>query len=187
MTLSEPERPWRRLAALGEVRTRWLSLIGERLADDTGAELDYWRIEKPDSVVVLTIQRHRLVLPPPSYRPGIGRRSLDLPGGRHEGAGSLEKAAIEIVRRELGVRAEEPAESVVVLDERGWAVDSSTSTQRLFGAVVVLVPDVEIEEARRGPSFPATRAGARALLDELDCLQCRAVVSEWLRRAPAGP
>ena len=56
-----------------EINSRWLTLIGEHLQDDRGEVLEYWRIEKADSVIVLPIQRDRILMPKPSYRAGIGQ------------------------------------------------------------------------------------------------------------------
>lgn len=53
--------------------------------------------------------------------------------------------------------------------------------------VAELSPEVRIAPARLGAAFPATVVGARALLDELDCLQCRGVLLHWLAaRNPGG-
>jgi len=57
-----------------EINSRWLNLIGEHLQDDHGEVLEYWRIEKADSVIVLPIQSDRILIPKPSYRAGIGRK-----------------------------------------------------------------------------------------------------------------
>jgi hypothetical protein len=46
-------------------------MIGERLLDGAGRELDYWRVEKPDSLLVITVHRGNLILPARSYRPGV--------------------------------------------------------------------------------------------------------------------
>ena len=39
-----------------ELRSRWMTLIGEHLQDDRGQLLEYWRVEKADSVIVLPVQ-----------------------------------------------------------------------------------------------------------------------------------
>ena len=49
-----------------EINSRWLTLVGEHLQDDRGEILEYWRIEKADSVIVLAIQGDRILLPKPS-------------------------------------------------------------------------------------------------------------------------
>jgi len=49
--------PWQYLSRIVEIRSPWLSVIGERLVDGAGQELDYWRVEKPDSLLVITVHR----------------------------------------------------------------------------------------------------------------------------------
>ncbi|WP_228040136.1 hypothetical protein [Nodosilinea sp. LEGE 07088] len=46
--------------------------------------LEYWRVEKADSVIILPLQNQRLILPPHTYRPGMGKLTLDF-----QGAGAL--------------------------------------------------------------------------------------------------
>jgi hypothetical protein len=72
---------WQTLERFIEIRSSWLTLIGEKLQDEQQRILDYWRVEKADSVVVVTIQSDRFLLPKPSYRPGVGYATLDFPGG----------------------------------------------------------------------------------------------------------
>ncbi|MEA5575830.1 hypothetical protein [Anabaena sp. UHCC 0451] len=86
-----------------ELRSKWLTLIGEKLEDDHGNILEYWRVEKADSVVILPIHNNYMILPPPSYRPGVGELTLDFPGGRVRDGDSLEFAVANILLRELGV------------------------------------------------------------------------------------
>ncbi|MGD1716747.1 hypothetical protein [Dapis sp. BLCC M172] len=64
-----------------EIRSPWMTLIGEHLQDNQGQIIDYWRVEKADSVIILTIQSEQLLLPIATYRPGLGKKTLDFPGG----------------------------------------------------------------------------------------------------------
>lgn len=75
-------------------------------------------------------------------------------------------------------------ESQEPLNLVGWDVDSATSSQRVFGVLAELRREVQVTDDRLGASYPATNAGGRELLSELVCLQCRAVLSEWLERHP---
>ena len=63
--------------------TPWMILHGERLLDNQGQELDYWRVEKEDSAVIVTIVGDDFVLPQPVFRPGLGSSTLDFPGREH--------------------------------------------------------------------------------------------------------
>jgi len=177
----ETER-WQVVSRFVEIRSPWLSLIGERLRDREGRDLDHWRVEKPDSLVVVTIQDGRFVLPRRSFRPGVGRSTLDFPGGRIEHTGSLAEDGAAIVRREFGLGAADPFASNEPLNTEGWDVDSSSSSQRLYGMVAELSRAVTIDEPNLGASYPATVAGARELLRDLVCVQCRAVLAAWMER-----
>ncbi len=79
--------PWQIQDCFLEFHSRWLTLIGEHWLDTQGQALEYWRIEKTDSVIVLPIQvddlaQPHILLPPASFRPGVGQVTLDFPGGR---------------------------------------------------------------------------------------------------------
>ena len=78
----DDKHQWPTLDRFVEIRSPWLTLIGETLQDEQQQVLDYWRIEKADSVVILAIQSGQFLLPVPMYRPGLGEATLDFPGGR---------------------------------------------------------------------------------------------------------
>jgi hypothetical protein len=184
MTDAPDEDQWQVLSRMVEVRTPWLSMIGERWRQGAGRELEYWRVEKPDSLLVVTVHDGRLIAPVRSFRPGVGRTTLDLAGGRLDDPSALAKTALAIVRREFKLNADDPFEYQEPLNLVGWDVDSATSSQRLFGVAAELRRDVQVPDDRLGAAYPATSAGGRELLSELVCLQCRAVLSEWLDRHP---
>lgn len=169
---------WQTQSQFLELRSPWMTVIGEHLQDDQGQPLDYWRIEKADSVVILPILQQQLILPPPSYRPGLGSATWDFPGGRlPEGLSPLE-AAPKILRRELGVEAGAIAH-LSALNSEGWAINSSFSNQRLHGLVAILSPTAQIPPDRVGATYDNTAAGISALLEVLTCLQCRLVLLQW--------
>ena len=171
--------PWRVVETLAEVRSPWIAVVGERLEESSGRQVDYWRIEKADSVVAVTILDGSLILPRPTYRPGVGRTTLDLPGGRLEKGGPVLDVAAEAVCRELGLPGPEHILRATLLSEVGWDVDSSTSDQKLFGVVLELVGGAPLDPSLVGASYPANEAGVGALLGDVTCLQCRSVVREW--------
>jgi ADP-ribose pyrophosphatase YjhB (NUDIX family) len=172
----------RLLSRLVEIRSPWLTVVAERLEEAPGHELDYWRVEKADSVVVVTLLGDQIVLPPRTYRPGVSRLTLDLPGGRLRPGEAVVDAAARTVLRELGLSDASALKSVDQLNGTGWDVDSSTSSQRLFGAVAVLAGHAQLPSEHVGASYPATDAGLAALLSDLSCLQCREVLREWRAR-----
>lgn len=175
--------PWPVEDRFLELRSPWLTLLGEHLRSQTGERLEYWRIEKANSIIVIPIQANTIWLPSPLYRPGVGEGTLDFPGGRWPAGQSSKATAIAILQRELGI---EPSEirTLTALNHQGWAVNSSFSNQRLYGYVAVLQADAEIlqERDRVLMQYSLTASGIEALLADLTCLQCRAVLLEWLRQ-----
>lgn len=135
-------------------------------------------MERASSVVVLPLQGPALLLPAGSWRPGVGRVTLDFPGGRLPEGERPAVAAAAAVARELAV----PDSAIVSLQglspEEGWDVDSSFSSQRLHGFVARLHDDA-CPAAPGIERVPATAAGVASLMQRLRCLQCRAVLQAW--------
>lgn len=174
---SQEEQPQHRFF---ELHCSWLTLIGERLRDSQGNNLEYWRIEKAHSVVILPLLNQQLVLPPPIYRPGLGTTTLDFPGGRVPKHLSPQSVVPDILARELGIQATEIA-TLIAINQQGWSVNSSFSNQKLYGFLVQLQPDVKIPPKYLSATYETTKEGIASLLDVLTCLQCRAVLLEWQR------
>lgn len=163
-----------------ELHCPWLTLIGEHLQDSQGKSLEYWRVEKVDSVIILPLLNQRLILPPPTYRPGLGETTLDFPGGRVPVHQSPQTIVPDILERELGIQATEIA-TLTALNPEGWAVNSSFSNQRLYGMIAELQPDIQVPPDHIGATYKTTDEGIVSLLDVLTCLQCRTVLLEWCR------
>lgn len=178
MSHSEGEQPWKTHDRLVTVDSPWVKLICDRLEDNTGKHLDYWRVEKADSAIVLPLQGDRLLLPKPTYRPGIGRETLDFPGGRVPDKQTPEKAIASILDRELGIL---PAaiQKLTPINTEGWLVNSSFSNQKLYGFVANINPDAVIDSELLGSTHSTTPQEIRSLLQQLICLQCRALLLEW--------
>lgn len=171
---------WIKLSTITEISSPWLKIFCERWQDEPGHELDYWRVEKADSVIVLPLWRDFLILPVPFFRVGVNQLTYDLPGGRWTAGNQLQKAAIDILEREFSVAAEFVL-TVESLNTRGWLVNSSFSNQRLYSVVAEISPDFVFHEERIGRRVANKQNEIQALLEELDCLQCRSVLLEWLR------
>lgn len=170
--------PWPVQQMLMDLRNPWLRLVGERLQPPDQPTVDYWRVEKADSAIVLPLWREQVVLPPAVYRPGLGETTLDLPGGRVE-PGQHPTAAVQaIVQRELGI---DPAAitGLTALNSEGWPVNSSFSNQRLFGFQATFT-DADHPFPPGSQGYPFTPKGLRHLLQAITCLQCRAVILEVL-------
>lgn len=169
---------WRLCDRILQFQTKWFTLIGEHLQPSNGTVLEYWRIEKADSVIIIPIQNQQLILPSSTYRPGLGKTTLDFPGGRCPKSQPLEQAAVSILKRELGIAAATISQ-LTLLNQTGWAVNSSFSNQKLYGFVAQLQPEVVIPMKHVGVTYPATTKGIQLLLNEISCLQCRLVLREW--------
>ena len=178
MAESEQASGWLVHRTLMNLQTPWLTLIGEELQAGDDQSLHYWRVEKADSVIILPLWQGQILLPPPSYRPGIGQVTLDLPGGRIDPTEGPAAAVPRILQRELGIEAPQIS-ALTPLNSVGWPINSSFSNQRLFGF------RAELQETLAPPPesqcFPPTASGVDQLLTNLLCLQCRAVVMEAWR------
>ena len=172
--------PWKKLERFVELRTPWLTLIGEKLQDPQGQVLDYWRVEKADSVVIITIQGDNFLLPKPIYRPGVQSKTLDFPGGRVSHNLEPIKVVPQILDRELGI-AESAIINLTPLNQTGWAINSSFSNQKLYGFVAEINPKLSINCEQLVTTYSKTSTGVMLLLQDLACLQCRGVLLEWLQ------
>ncbi len=161
-----------------ELRSHWFTLIGEHLTDHHGQPLEYWRVERAHSVIVLPLHNDTLLLPPPSYRPGINATTLDFPGGRLPADQTPAEAAIAILHRELGLPAHQIAH-LDCLDPSGWPINTSFSNQRLYGVVAHIAPTATIAPAFLGQQVALTPSGIHTLLSAIACLQCRTLLLTW--------
>jgi hypothetical protein len=189
---------WTTLGTIAKIVTPWMTLLGERLVDTTTTsnqkqELEYWRVEKDDSAIALTLHRNKLVLPRPMYRPGVGTTTLDFPGGRVpncSGSGAnrpppspifLLDIVRQIIQRELGISDDAMIASIAPINEHGWPVNSSFNSQKLYGFTAVLDDSLELDEdniVRYGTNSEDIQ---KLLSKDLLCLQCRSILLEWLR------
>jgi hypothetical protein len=183
--MNVPERSWVTLGQFLEISCPWFTLVGEHLQNEKAEVLDYWRIEKPDSVIILPILNDHLVLPPPMYRPGLGKSTLDFPGGRVPAHRLPQDVIPEILQRELGL---EPAyiKNLVSLNPKGLAVNSSFSNQKLYGFTADIDSSWDLTKTNQLVMYPNTSEGLFSLLDDLTCLQCRYVLLEWHLKSLMG-
>ncbi len=169
MTEPSPPRPWQRIAEIVAIASPWVRMVAERWTDDLGRELDYWRVERVPSVIVIPIWRAQVLLPHPQFRPGVGRMTLDLPGGRvPSGTVPLEMAP-QIMQRELGIVPETIA-TLALLNEQGWITNSSFSNQLLFGVIATINDDAAIDHSLIYRSVSCTVDQIAALINDLECL-----------------
>ncbi|MDB5181851.1 MAG: putative hydrolase, family [Candidatus Saccharibacteria bacterium] len=179
MKNSRPRNKWKVLSRFTTITTPWLTLIGERLLDDNNTELEYWRVEKADGALIITIHNGKLILPRPMYRPGKGERTLDFCGGRASAGQPMDEAARKTVVREFGITQADVQIDVTPLNNVGWDVDSSFTNVKMYGYVVTIPADVSISPDNIGAQYALNEEGYNQLLDELTCMQCRMLFHEW--------
>jgi len=168
---------WTRVDRFAELKTPWLTLIGEKWLDGQQQSLDYWRVEKADSLIILPQQGDRLLLPKPMFRPGIGGATWDFPGGRLLDRDQIMETLQQILQRELAI----PTSAILntqAINTEGWPVNSSFSDQKLYGYWAEIDPDYDLSETAIGAAFQIPQDFPQ-LLQRLTCLQCRALFLEW--------
>ena len=137
-------------------------------------------------MVIVTIQAiasnertSRFLLPKPAYRPGVGQTTLDFPGGRVLAEQTTVEAAKIILQRELDIE-ESDLIGLKPINQIGWAINSSFSNQKLFGLVAEIDSQTVVNPEKLTPTtYTNTVNGIDNLLQDLTCLQCRAVLLEW--------
>jgi hypothetical protein len=166
--------------------SRWVKVYKDRMLSNGGFEMEYWRVDRTDTAIILSRQKGRFILPSPQLRPGIKKITLDFLGGRLDAQlansnGSSEQpdpqptnnpadVAERIVRREFHIQDAVPLD-LKPLTTQPLYVDSSFSSQRLYGYTVELPNDLDI---------PGDHYNTEELVQKLQCLQCRALLMEWI-------
>lgn len=169
---------WQLLNEITRVSSRWVTLVAEHWLDDKKQTLEYWRVEKTDSVIVLPIHRGHLLTVSPTFRPGVHRHTFDFPGGRLPGDKDRVEVAQSILERELGV-PKIGLSCLQALNKTKWDINSSFSNQGLWGFVAEIDATFSVSEQFVGHRVRADINGVVLLCRELECLQCRAVLLEW--------
>mmetsp|Transcript_9098 Transcript_9098/g.14012 ORF Transcript_9098/g.14012 Transcript_9098/m.14012 type:complete len:207 (+) Transcript_9098:35-655(+) len=177
------EKAWRKIGEIGKFDTPWLTLYGEKLENNDAKILDYWRVERAHSCIAIVLHKNDLLLPQPMFRPGIQVSTIDFCGGRATFDDlPLTQIVSKIIQREMSI-SPSGIQSIKPLNpQQGWPVNSSFSNQLLFAFVCVLKEELNFsqQQANNIIKFPNTNSGHRALLDNLTCLQCRAVLLEYI-------
>jgi NUDIX domain. len=177
---------WIKMGDIARIESPWISLIAERLKDpERDNVMDYWRIERADSAIIIVVQGNKLIFPKHQFRPGIGRLTLDFPGGRIKNGQKPIEAVKGILEKELGVTESDFDENGIVklTDENGLYVDSSVSSQKLHGFVVTLNIDAKIDKNKiYSRDYMLDNANDMDVLLKKDllCLQCRSLLMEWM-------
>jgi hypothetical protein len=171
---------WKTLTEFVKISSPWLTLIGEKIEDNQGNILDYWRIEKDHSVIIITRQGNKFIFPVPVFRPGVAQVTLDFPGGRVSKSQTPKQAGLSILKRELDID-ESQLDSLTPINNRGWEINSSFSNQKLYGFSAIIKENISLNSNLIGCYYNCNEQGINQLLNDLTCLQCRALLLEYLK------
>lgn len=167
---------WKKNDEIIHIHSKWLDLYCETWDVGSGAICEYWRVEKADSVIVVSMYEEQFILPKPMFRPGVGRNTLDFPGGRvvDSSEKGLKERAKNILVNELNVNKDNISR-IEVLDGVGKYINSSFNSQRVF------VVYAEIKKISKSDNFVSfKRENVDQLLKELSCLQCSYALMQFL-------
>jgi hypothetical protein len=134
---------WKTLSQFVKISSPWLTLVGEKLEDNQGQVLDYWRVEKEDSVIIITRQENKFIFPLKVFRPGIAKATLDFAGGRIKKSQTPKQAAIYILGKELKI-SELELDSLRPINQNGWEINSSFNNQKVYGFVAFIKKNIEL-------------------------------------------
>lgn len=170
--------PYTVVSRIAELQNKWITLLGERVLDENRNILDYWRVKRADSVIVIPSIGGKIVPPKNFYRHGIGEFTYDFPGGRICAPDTPCSSAIKALERELGIQ-KDAIVSINHINEQGWFVDSSFSSQKVYAFEAKLSPvvcfDLEMDIFQQ----LVDRNSIIDILETLQCLQCRHALLEW--------
>lgn len=161
-----------------EINTNWVKIVGEQIRDEKGQTLDYWRVEKDNSLIVIPFYKQQFMLPGLVYRHGINRKTYDFPGGRIPRDGNIEMESAIILEREIGI-GKDKIQDIKQLNSVGWPINSAFSNQELFCTVASISESLNIKDLQDVQLFPRSKKGIMELRKNLSCLQCRAALLEW--------
>lgn len=168
---------WKKKDIVTKIHSKWIDIYCEIWSVDNGEEREYWRVEKKDSLIVIAKQGNCILFPNRTFRPGVERVTLDLPGGRlsNSSESGLEQGTKEILFRELGVQ-EHSIENIEYIEKKGKDVNSSFNSQKLFITLAVIRETINVNgcEKYNENELPG-------LLSQLTCLQCCFALNEYLK------
>ncbi len=167
--MTEKIKAWKKLSTIAEISTKWVTIHVDEMLDSEGNKLEYWYYERSDSAIVIVRQGDNFILPKPSYRPGINAATLDFVGGRIPENMTPDQAARMLIEKELKLDKSVVKDmSLQPINKTPWFVDSSFSSQKLWGFVAEIPLDIRLQVTQR---FTISQ-----LFNELHCLQCRALL-----------
>ena len=159
---------WNKIKEVLHIKSDWMDLYVE-MWKKGNESIEYWRISKKDSLIVIGLQGGRLILPRPDFRVGVSEVTLDFAGGRVEdhSENGLKITALKIAHRELGLEKEYVKE-IDLLDAKGKYVNSSFNDQKIYVALIHINEQVIINKECK--VFGIKQLAL--LYEQLKCMQC---------------
>lgn len=166
-------KKWTKNDTVAHIKTKWVDIFCELWTDSENESLEYWRVEKDDSLIVLVTDDNDFLLPKAQYRVGVNSETLDFPGGRFNNTRqNIEMRAIEIASKELGIK-EKDLTLIKQLSPIPLIINSSFSNQRLY--ICLVYAKTSNQNIIRHPI-----SHAKTLLQEINCLQCNFALGLYL-------
>lgn len=143
--------------------------------EDNANLIEYWRIKKANSIIIITTYNNFYILPLPQFRPGVNRKTLDFPGGRQQ-TNNILKDAKNIVCRELQIKGDD-IEYIQKLDSKKYMINSS------FNSQTVIYLEASLKRLNKStPVIQYALSETKTLLHDLDCLQCAFGLNLYLKK-----
>jgi len=159
-------------------KTPWVTFNGEYCIDENKNVLEYYTVTRVDSIIILPFIKDQLLMPKLYYRHGIKKNTLDFPGGRLNSKKNYIEIVYSILKKELNI-SKKNIFKIIKLNNKGWIVDSSFSTQKLYGVEVHIL---DTDNFSTKDLVKPSKTNLYNLIRTIECLQCRMVLIEWLHK-----
>jgi len=171
---------WKKNANILTLKSKWVDIYCDSYSVDKET-IEYWTVQRPSSLIILTIHNEDFILLKNNFRPGINELAIDFPGGRLENNNLFENAK-KILQRELSL--EENDYILSLLSDTGFPSDSSFSSQKVYYGIAKIKMDVILEEE----TFMRYNISSEReeLFKKLTCLQCRCGAFEYIMQHTKG-
>ena len=156
---------WKKTKRIAQINSDWVDIYCEQWIDDKKQMLDYWRVEKADSVIIIPVYDNELLLPLEQFRPGVGYATLDFPGGRVHKNKTLEDSIYLILKKELGIKRVNVS-TLMRISKKASLINSSFSNQKLY------VYLAQIDSLPKCEYHSYKVEDYKKLSGQLECLQC---------------
>ncbi len=157
-------------------KSKWVEFIGERCEDEKKDLLEYYRVVRCDSLIVLPIVGNKLLFPQKYYRHGISNITLDFPGGRIEDLKKIKNTAKKILKKELSIHSKD-IQNIQIINNEGLYVDSSFSTQQVYTCIAYL--DEKNFKFNKIKCIEINKDNIISLYNIMKCIQCKNSLMEF--------